>query len=161
EAVAAATTNSPLWLGEVSTTNLTLSPLAAGLYFWRVDALTQYGTVAGSIHSFVVSSISPSSQQVKGVTFPNRSITTTLSLTSQTSGEPWYLIPDSNWISLSQTNGTTPATIQITMDASVAAPLVRAGSLTVNGAGGRLFSIPVQLTVESLYLRIMKSDPES
>ena len=126
-----------------------------------MDAVTPYGTVVGGIHQFVVSSVSPSLQQISAVTFPNRPAITTVTLTSAAPGEAWQAVPNANWISLNQTNGVTPATIQVTLDPSSTAPLTRTGAIAINGASGMLFTIPVQLTVESLALTIIKSDPAS
>jgi hypothetical protein len=162
QAVSTAGTNSPLFLGEVTSTSFALaSSLPAGAYYWRVDAVTPYGTVVGAVHDFIVSSISPGLQQINEITFPGRPATTTLTLTSAVAGESWQATADASWISLSQTNGTTPATIQITLDASVDPPLIRTGSISLGGTGGKLFSIPVQLAVESLYLTVIKADPGS
>lgn len=160
-AVAIAATNSPLYLGAVTTNNIALNPLAPGIYFWRCDAVTAYGTVQGTVHSFIVSIVSPSLQQISQFTLLNRPVTVSLTLSSPAPGATWQMTPGASWISLSQSNGVTPATILITLTPSNTAPLLQSGSLTVSGAGGSLFTIPVQLTVESLSLTILKSDPAS
>jgi hypothetical protein len=155
-------TNIPFINGTFGGTNLAISPLAAGTYFWQVVGISEYGNVTSRVHRFTVSSISPSIRQITAATFQNRHVTTSITLTSQAPGEVWQALADASWISFSQSNGVTPATIQVTLDASAAPPVVRNGSIHIHGSGGgRLFSIPVELTVEGLYLTILKSDPAS
>ncbi|MFA6545909.1 MAG: hypothetical protein WCS99_15935, partial [Limisphaerales bacterium] len=161
DAVVTADTNSPAYLGEVATTNLALSTLPDGTYYWRVDAATPYGTVVGGIHQFIVSAISPDHPAIIAVTFPGRPVFTTLTLTSSVPGQAWQAVPGAGWISLTQSNGTTPSTIQITLNPSTPPPLVQTSSIAINSGGVTLLSVPVQLTVEPLNLTVIKSDPAS
>lgn len=159
--VSAAETNSPLYLGQVASTNFTLFSLAPGTYYWRVDAVTAFGIMRGDIHSFLVSTLYPSVAQISEMTFPNRPVTVSLALTSSVAGETWQAVPSAAWISVIQSTGVTPATLQITLDPSGVAPLVRTGAITISGLSGPLFTIPVRLTVEALRLTILKADPTS
>ncbi|MEX2380800.1 MAG: BACON domain-containing carbohydrate-binding protein, partial [Opitutales bacterium] len=161
EAVALAGPHSPLFLGEVALTSFALDALAAGAYFWRVDAVTPYGTVSGGVQTFTLAPVTPDTRRISAVTFLDRPETATVTLTSPSEGQVWQASADVDWISLSQTSGVTPAALEITLTPSEVAPLVRTGSITISAADNPLFTIPVELTVESLHLTVIKSDPTS
>src|SRR5439155_26830386 len=114
--VSSGTTNSPVFLGQNASSPMTLpSSLAAGTYYWRVDALTPYGIIPGTVNSFTVSPIIPDQQSIDAATFVNRAVTVTIHLASQSGGEPWQATSDAPWITLSPTNGTSPRAIVVTL----------------------------------------------
>ena len=160
--VASAGTNSPAFRGSVTAPSFALpNTLTPGPWFWRVDALTPYGTVIGQVHTFTVSPLIPNLSQINAATFENRPVIISLSLTSELAGITWQASSADSWISLSQSNGTGSGAIQVTLNASLTAPTVRNGSITLTGSGLTLFTVPVTLTIEPLRLTIIKSDPAS
>lgn len=159
--VATANTNSPAYLGSATTNTFALrQPLAAGAYFWRTDALTPFGLVTGAVHEFTVSTIFTDKQTVRAVAFANHTTSALIDLRSISPGEEWSASSDTPWVGLRQTNGTTPATLELVLTGNDL-PGDYGGTVTIRSASGSLFTIQIALLVEPLRLTRIQSDPLS
>src|ERR1051326_1697958 len=163
-AVAAATTNSPLYLGEVNQSYISVAGvlLPGVTYFWRVDATTDFDVTPSQVYQFTVSTISCSVSQITTRTVQGHAnLRTTLSLQSEAPGQPWTAAADRTWISIVTPNGATPATLELVLDASALTQGVYMGSVTISSGTSVLFSIPVTLAVDPLRLTVLRSDAVS
>lgn len=164
EEVAAATSSSRTYLGEFSTFAVGLSsPLVPGTkYFWRVDAVTSGGVAKGDVRSFTVSIVSLDRSSVAAATVecdPSHDVQ--LKMGSATDGVAWTATPTASWITLEQTNGVTPATLNIKLDATKAGVGDFEGAVQISVAGQSELSVPVRLSVKPLALTVIEADRTS
>ncbi len=160
-AVAAATTASPLYLGEVQGTRLTLSQsLAVGVtYYWRIDSVTDVEVGAGTVFSFTVSSLSLGAPKITAATVKGHThLARTLDLASTTAGEAWSVTSPDAWVSFVSTSGTTPATVQIRLDTTALAPGLHRSKIIVTGASGPV-EVPLEFQVDPLAVTALRSRP--
>jgi hypothetical protein len=160
-AVAAATPASPEFLGEVTLTTFTLAtpPAPGATYYWRVDAVTDAGVSAGAVFNFTVASVSASLAAIDTSTVTgDRSRTFDLNLASATAGKTWTATASAPWISFDHSSGTTPATLQIRLDAFLAPVGLNRATITITSSDGA-FTLPVQFQVDPLALTVIRSAP--
>ncbi|MCX6951893.1 MAG: immunoglobulin domain-containing protein [Verrucomicrobia bacterium] len=161
--VNAATPSSAEYLGE--TTGSTIAPpaaLAVGkTYYWRVDLLIGGTVVTTQSQSFLLSTVVPSLAKVEGVSVLGYGAQLpSVTLTSATSGVAWTASAAAPWIKLAAASGTTPATLQLSLDATKLAAGLSSSQLTVSGAWGEL-TLPVTVQVDALNLTVLRADPKS
>ncbi|MEN3942877.1 fibronectin type III domain-containing protein [Prosthecobacter sp. SYSU 5D2] len=163
-AVNAATTASSEYLGS------TLAPtfpapdalMPGATYYWRVDTVLNSHTSTGSVHSFTVSPIIASASKVETSTVQSHADhRIKVQLSSAAPGLSWSVSADQPWVTFVRSTGTTPAELEICLDAGNLDVGMHSALLTVTGATGTLFTLPVHLRVEPLKLTHLKSDPLS
>jgi hypothetical protein len=162
-AVTAATPSSTEYLGQVSANIYTLaSTLTAGTtYYWRVDAINGSDIAPGAVNSFTVSTLASSVSAIKATTVSaHKNYEVPVGLTSATPGATWSISSTNPWISFSSASGTTPATVNVSLDATKMTVGTNQGSVTVSTTGGA-FTIPVTVQVDALALTVIRSDPSS
>ncbi len=160
-AVTAATTDSPLYLGEVQGTRLALSQvLTAGVtYYWRIDTVTDVEVGAGAVNSFTVSSLSLSSPKIIAATVKGHTnLARTLDLASTVAGESWSVSSPAAWISFVASTGTAPATVQIRLDTTALDPGLHRSKIIVTGTSGPV-EVPVEFQVDPLAVTALRSRP--
>lgn len=161
DAVSAATNTSPLYLGEVQGSSLTLSQtLQPGVvYYWRVDPVTSVETTKGAVRSFTVASISTSVSKITGATVKgHKNFLRPVALDSAAPGVAWSASSPASWISFANVSGTTPATLQVRLDASALAAGVYTSKVVVTTPDGPV-ELPVEFTVDSLTVTALRSRP--
>lgn len=160
--VAVAGTNSAEFLGSVWSASVNLPPgMQPGTYFWRHDAVTPYGIIPGTVHSFTLSPVLPNPATLKAITFPDRPVSLPLQLQAPP-GTEWSISTDAEWVTLLPANGVGNGAVHVTLSPkSTVVPTNTTATLTVSGASGVLFTLPVRLTVEALNLTSLKSVPGS
>jgi uncharacterized delta-60 repeat protein len=159
-----ANTTSPEYLARVDQPHIEMaSPLIAGTtYYWRIDSLQAGGVVKGGVQSFTVSAVASSLFKINASTVQGHGTKRNpLELTSSTQGINWSASSDKPWVGFSSSSGTTPASLEVVLNASDLVPGVHTATITFAGAGGTLFTLPVKFTVDTLRLTILKSDPSS
>ena len=162
-AVAQATNSSPEYQGQVTGSTFTLTaPLSAGTtYYWRVDPVTANSIGTGDVESFTVATIAASVSSVNVATVQGDAHhPASIDLTSSTGGENWTATSSAGWVSFVTNNGTTPATLQVILDASQLSPGLNQANITITGNTGS-YTIPVNLQVDPLTLTVIRSDPDS
>ena len=161
--VSQASTSSGEYLGEVSDPWIALtSPLAAGkTYYWRVDVVVGGEVAKGDIQSFSVATIIPSVKSVDAATVQGcANDLVEVGLTSAVAGRSWTATASAGWVKLVNNSGVTPATLQVSLDASRLDTGVNQATITVTTGGGSL-TLPVNLRVDPLALKVVRSDPDS
>ncbi len=162
-AVTQAGTGSAEYLGTVTSPTLNFaSTLAVGQYYWRVDPVMAGGAVAtGNVASFSVATIASSVTSVNATTVQgDPGYPVSISLTSAAPGASWTASANASWVKLVTTTGTTPATLQLALDATQLSAGLNQAAITI-GAGAAAYTIPVSLQVDALALTAMRSDPAS
>ncbi|GEM_PF-3112040 len=159
--VASATPASGEYLGEITSTTFTLphSLQPGTTYYWRADAVAPSETTAGAIHTFQVSSLSSSVAKITGATVRGHAdylLPTTLN--SVTPGQTWTATSPDSWVGFVENTGTTPATLQVRLDASNLVPGLHRSTVQLTGTGGTV-TIPVELQVDPLALTVIKNRP--
>ena len=161
DAVTRATVGSPEYLGAYTAPacDLQTAPISGQTYYWRVDLLIGGNVVASQVQSFTVSTVAPSVYSIEATTVQGHgNYQVAVNLTSATSGVAWTASSASPWISFAASSGTTPATLQVKLDASQLPAGLSQGSVTVTNANGSC-TLPVKLQVDPLALTVMRSDP--
>ena len=164
EEVSAAGEGSPLFLGETNASFFTLTgKLTAGItYFWRIDTVTSGGVSKSDIYKFTVSQISASINKIDTATVQGHAHhTISIDLASEAPGMSWQASSNEPWISFQFSSASTPATLQVVLNASHLAPGFYEGSVSIAGSAGGPFVIPIKLRVDALYLTIIKSHRDS
>ncbi len=162
--VTGADTRSAAYRGEVHTPGF---PLAAALtpgttYYWRVDSVSAAGVLTGAVYSFTVSTVVSAPGAVNAQTVAGHAgQRARVDLASGVPGAAWSAAADVPWITLSQTNGVTPASLELTLDASALAPGDYTAQVAFSQNGAALFTLPVTFRVEPLRLTLLKSDRAS
>jgi hypothetical protein len=161
-AVAAATTGSPEYLGQVRTSAIDLSAsLSLGAtYYWRVDQVGFTGTQPGTVWRFTVAPlvVSPNVVSVKAVAgAPPPQVH--LSLSAGGASVDWTVEENVSWMSASPTGGATPGEVVITLDTSGLAAGTHHGSLVFQ-SGSSNFEVPVTLDLFAMRLTQMVADQE-
>jgi len=158
-AVAAADTNSVLYLGSTTSTAFALPSLSAGTtYYWRVDSVGFSSVVTGPVWSFATSSITVSPQQwsLKGVV----GLPILPQTVSVTAGAPtaWTLSVAQPWLVPSAASGTTPASVTLNFNTANLAVGFFTNQLTFVAAGVTL-QVPVVVQLFNLNATKMVADP--
>ncbi|MDB6124854.1 MAG: hypothetical protein JWQ71_3847 [Pedosphaera sp.] len=114
-AVAAANTNSPLYLGQTFNTSLPLTnALVSGMtYYWRVDSVGFSSATTGAVWAFTTSpiNVAPQNLSLKGVVgLPILPQTISLAASGATS---WTVQVQQPWLSVTPTSGVTPGTVTL------------------------------------------------
>lgn len=161
--VTSAETNSPFFCGQVNASTLSITnALTPGTtYFWRVDTVSISGIEKGIVRSFTVSTVSSDIAEIQAATVQGHSdFQTSVELTS---AQPitWQALSDVPWISFETNSGITPEKLILILDASQLQPGVHTANVTVSGAAGTFFILPVNFRVEPLKLTQLRSDPSS
>jgi len=160
-AVAVATTNSPLYLGETFGTvfNL-LGPVTPGVsYYWRVDSVGFSTVTAGAVWKFTVSPVSVSPQTLSfkglvGLPLPPQTV-----LLTAPSATPWNLGLAQPWITASVSNGFTDAALTLSFNTTNLAAGYYTNQLSV-GAGGTTLQLPVIIQLFDLVASKLVADPD-
>jgi hypothetical protein len=159
-AVAAATMASPLYLGRTTATSIPpgQQPTPGNTYYWRVDTIGFNATNQGPVWSFTVSpvGITPAQISAGGIAGYNPA-NVTLSLTSAAPTAWSAAVTGSPWLTLSLTNGTTPAVITVSFNTASFA----VGTYTNNiefTIGGLKVEVPVTVNVAALNITKMAAD---
>jgi len=162
--VSSATTASALYLGEVSEATIALPhSLVAGLtYYWRVDVVVDGDTIIpGDVVHFTLSDVIPDTMAIDAATVQgDPACAASIALTSSTAGASWSASVSAGWVHLSAKSGTTPATLGVTLDTSGMSAGTKTAAITISAPTGT-YSLPVKLTVESLNVTVLHSDPAS
>ncbi|MDP2139149.1 MAG: immunoglobulin domain-containing protein, partial [Candidatus Didemnitutus sp.] len=162
--VAAATTASPLFLGEVTDPGIQLSaPLpVGGSYYWRVDILVGGEVAQGAVQTFTVSQLAPSRTRISGATVRGHGdFATYIELSAASPGTPWSVTTGTpGWVHFDQASGTTPTSLRVSLDARQLPVGPNQSSLTLT-SGASVVTIPISLLVEPLAIVAIESDPTS
>ncbi len=162
-AVISANTNSASFLGEVNTPDIAVNGgFSAGItYFWRVDPIAQTGIETGAVHRFTVATVSTDTPEVQAVTVQGHAnCLASINLISAVA-TGWQATSDSSWVSFVTNSGTTPAKLDLVLNAASLPVGVHSATVTLSGTNGTFFTLPVSFRVEPLKLTIIKSDPSS
>jgi alpha-tubulin suppressor-like RCC1 family protein len=159
-AVAAADTNSALYLGPTSSNSFALSsPVIPGsTYYWRVDSVGFSGATPGAVWSFTVSalSVTPQTLSLSGVTgLPILPQTISLAAPLATS---WTLAVAQPWISVSASNNTTPSSVTLNFNTTNLPAGLYTNQLTLT-ANGVALQLPVALQLFDLNASKIVADP--
>ncbi|MEO0018016.1 MAG: hypothetical protein RLZZ522_1299, partial [Verrucomicrobiota bacterium] len=160
-AVAAATKDSPEFLGNVTGTSWTgsLPDLSlGGEYFWRVDLKGFSSVTQGSTWSFGVASVDVAPRAVKlaapaGSPVPTQNLATTAGAATA-----WTASTTTPWIELLSTTGTTPDALRFDINTTGLTVGTKQGSITLQAAG-RSFTVPVELSVVTLNVTQLIAHP--
>lgn len=159
-AVAAADTNSPLYLGTTSTNSFALSEaVVPGMtYFWRVDSVGFSGVTTGSVWSFTVSAltVTPQTLSLSGVTgLPI--LPQTISLTAPLPAA-WNLTISQPWLSASASSGVSPSSVTLTFNTTNLTAGLYTNLLTIS-ANGITLQLPIALQLFDLNASKIVADP--
>ena len=163
-AVAAADTNSALYLGQVNALQIPVSKAAAPgvTYYWRRDVVTNGGALLGDVQSFTVATISSSADHFDLVALQGfTGVTASATLQAANPGTPWLAVSSVPWILIPTNSGVTPSTLNIRVDTSLLPVGFTNGTVSLFSGSTLLFALPVSLKVEPLKLTVIKSDPSS
>jgi len=161
--VTEAESDSPLYLGRVTGTNLDLSQtlLNGTDYFWRIDPVTSNGPEIGTVYNFTVSAIGLSISEINAQTvIGHADYQVGIELTSDELELVWSVSAADSWISFTEITGTIPTTLNVQLDSTGLAPGLHKSTVTLSSASGELH-IPVKLEVDSLNLTHIRSDRNS
>jgi len=158
--VAAANTNSALYLGTTTSNSFSLSAsVNPGLTcFWRVDSVGFSGVTTGAIWSFTVSAlaVTPQTLSLSGVTgLPM--LPQTISLTAPLT-TAWNLTVAQPWLSVSASNGITPSSVTLNFNTTNLTAGLYTNQLTLS-ANGLTLQLPVTLQLFDLNASKMVADP--
>lgn len=176
-ALAAAGREDPEFLGETIGTSLAApGPLALDTeYFWRIDVTARNGTRVGAVWSFRTAplEIEP---RVATIDHPQGVpvATQTVTMTSGPQAMPaagaaagaavgggslaWSASTTTPWISLVTVAGVTPDTLRFDVNPAGLAVATHQGAIRITSAG-RVFDLPVSLTLRTLNYMMAASDP--
>lgn len=159
-AVAAATTASPLYLGETAEVQRALpSALTPGTtYYWRVDPVGFNGSGTGPVWEFTVSGLVASPNRIN-LKIPRGTPARTVAIaTSAASGGAWTATESLPWLTLSAAGGNAGDSL----NAIISVAGLSAGSYSGNilfSFDGRTVPVPVTLDAFDLALTKMTADP--
>lgn len=159
-AIAAAQTNSALYLGTTTSNAFALStPVVPGsTYYWRVDSVGFSSVTTGAVWSFTVSAltVTPQTLSLSGVTglpILPQSISVTAPLSTS-----WNLSVAQPWISASASNGNTPSSVTLNFNTTNLTAGVYTNQLTLS-ANGITLQLPVTLQLFDLNASKIVADP--
>ena len=159
--VEAATSASPLYLGEVNEIRMALSAaLALGqTYYWRAVPIDSNGEVAGpgTVYSFTVSNLTLSrssvdAQTVQGVVNHVETITI-----DSSTPQAWTATGNASWIRSVTASGTTPGTLSMTLDATGLDAGIYQEKITITSPGSTV-DVPVFLRVYAANFMLAEAD---
>ncbi|HXT11629.1 MAG TPA: immunoglobulin domain-containing protein [Candidatus Angelobacter sp.] len=159
-AVAAADTNSPLYLGTTTSNSFSLpaSVNPGSTYYWRVDSVGFSGVTTGAVWSFTVSSVTvtPQTISLSGVAgLPI--LPQTISLTAPLAAS-WNLTVAQPWLSVSASSGVTPSSVTLNFNTTNLAPGIYTNQIAFS-ANGITLQLPVTVQLFSLNASKMVADP--
>ena len=159
-AVAAANTNSALYLGTTTSNSFPLSASVnpGSTYFWRVDSVGFSEITTGAVWSFTVSAltVTPQTLSLNGVTgLPM--LPQTISLTAPLT-TAWNLTVAQPWLSASANNGTTPSSVTLNFNTTGLSAGLYTNQITLT-ANGIILQFPVTLQLFDLNASKMVADP--
>ena len=159
-AVAAANTNSALYLGTTSSNSFALSASVSpgATYFWRVDSTGFSGVTTGAVWSFTVSAltVTPQTLSLSGVAgLPI--LPQTISLTAPLPAT-WNLTVAQSWMSASASNGVTPSSVTLNLNTANLTAGLYTNQATLS-ANGLTLQLPVTLQLFNLNASKMVADP--
>lgn len=161
--IASANTESPLYLGRVTGTTIELlEPLINGTsYYWRVDPVTNQGPETASVYTFTVSEIELDKNAIDVQTVAGHSdFQVDIQLTSNEPGFLWSASAENDWITFTETTGSTPSTLNIHLDTSTLTEGIHNSTITITSTEGPL-KIPVQLRIDPLKITHIRNDRNS
>jgi PKD repeat protein len=162
-AITSAGPDSPFYLGRVTGTSFTmLQELINGTeYFWRIDPITLQGGETGGVYSFTVSAIGIDVNKINVQTVAGHSdYQVDIQLASENSGVAWTASAADEWVTFTESNGLTPSTLSVHLDASMLSSGLYNSTITLASESGDL-KIPVKLQVDSLSITHIRSDRNS
>jgi hypothetical protein len=161
-AVTSAQPGSPLDKGMVPRTSFVLDPvLAAGTYFWRVDALRGGTVISGAVTSFSAASFRVTPSELV-VTSPLGARAQTVTLQPEDAGGvpvSWSATTSNGWIRLPAGAGTAGQALVAEVNPAGLAAGVHAGKIRVTHAGVTV-EVPLQLVVFEADLTRLAADPQ-
>ena len=160
-AVAAANTNSTVYLGNTTSNSLALSTVVnpGATYYWRVDSVGFAGITTGMVWSFTVSAltITPQTLSLSGVTgLPILPQAISLTAPLPTS---WNLNVAQPWISVSAGSGVTPSSVTLNFNTTNLTAGTYTNQLTFT-ANGIALQLPVTLQLFDLNAFKIVADPK-
>lgn len=162
-AVTSATPSSPEYLGQVAAPLMALEdPLAPNqTYYWRIDYVVGDAVAPGSVQSFKVVTISPSRTALDlGTVQGDTDYPISINLASAVNGETWSAAPSAPWIQITNTSGTTPATLQAVIDVSQLPAGLSEGGIVITH-GSESYTVPVKMNIDPMAITMMQSVPGS
>ena len=159
-AVAAANTNSAIYLGTTTSNSFALSTSVnpSSTYFWRVDSVGFAGVTTGAVWSFTVSAltITPQTLSLTGVTgLPMLPQTISLAAPLTTA---WNLTVAQPWMSVSASHGVTPSSVTLSFNTTNLTAGLYTNQLTFL-ANGITLQLPVTLQLFDLNASKLVADP--
>jgi len=158
--VAAANTNSAIYLGTTTSNSFSLSTSVnpGSTYFWRVDSVGFSGVTTGAVWSFTVSAltVTPQTLSLNGVTgLPI--LPQTISLTAPLA-TAWNLTVAQPWMSALTSNGVTPSSVTLNFNTTNLTAGLYTNQLTLS-ANGIVLQLPVTLQLFDLNASKIVADP--
>lgn len=154
---------SPQFFGAVRSSEIPLSWawVAGKTYYWRVDIVSSASTAKGEVREFTASNLNVEPSRVEGTIVQGfRSRVASVSVAGE-AGTAWIAEGADSWISFVANNGTTPATVEIVVDASKLKVGITNSAVLIGPTRETLVSVPLRVRVDPLALTILKSDPDS
>jgi hypothetical protein len=158
-AVTSADTNSAVYFGRQAETQFVLPDglLSGGeTYYWRVDPIGYEDSVVhGDVWCFHTPSIVVTPREMEiPVILAAYTQTVSVAIDSSIGGPaPWTATSSTNWLTLAQTSGTAPSTLNVYIDAAQLDEGPHSASIQFSD-GARTFTMPV--TVDAQKMRIVK-----
>ena len=162
EAVSNATRDSSEFLGNTRSTRWFESLPELGLgstYYWRVDRNGFSRTSKGSTWSFDIATVDVTPRIVKLATPEGSPVprqTLTMSAAAPTS---WTASTTTPWITLRDSSGTTPDTLQFDISTNGLTVGAQNGTITLQAAG-KSFIVPVELSVVTFNITKLVPHPD-
>lgn len=156
--VTSATTSSPEFRGRILGEEYqNPGPLAPGTYYWKASP---QGSNVGPVYSFTVSDIQLSQSEIKHRTLTGiQGLAGSIEITSVSPGTNWTASSPDGWVELQSTSGTTPSTLEYSIN-TTSLPPGRHESTILISFDGTVLSIPVTVTADQAHFIQAKGDRE-
>lgn len=154
-----ADTNAVEYLGSSNASQFTLddtSFTAGQRYYWRVDAVTQYGVNKGAVRQFEILSVIPRETGVEAIMFEGQKPLKRIVEVSNPGAVNWGATCAEEWVSVSISDDE----LEITLDPSALGFGEYSTFVQLNGAEV-VQTIEIHLTYQAFKVRHIKSDPQS
>jgi hypothetical protein len=158
-----ADTSSDVYMGRVNSASYELLEALTNntKYYWRVDPVGEDGPESGPVYSFTVSRIALDKSEINEQTVTGfADFKVSIELSAEENAVNWTALTEHSWVILSESNGTTLDSLNITLDASKLPVGENTSSITLTNDDGDLV-IPITLKVEPLVFQHIRSDRDS